>query len=365
MSINLAGIYVETPYQLFNAINIAKNYLNVDGCFLFLMEDYYRTDRKFRIGEVKDDYIKGIYYIQDYTEIGTLRHHMLRFKGFLKGYGLSNDYVNMCCYYRTKPKKLPDFSAIICNKYDVHFASMYKKIYKKNPTVFIIEDGIGDYVMQPKAFGSEIKRMFYWSDLFNKNFTVNSLQAPIISKDNTSFAQIINSLFDFDSNSLPGKCKCVYFHQPIVSSNEIEKEKIEEQEEVLVKKLLIKYGDGFYIKLHPRDDLSLFPQYQKIKSEMPWEAMIINKNDVSDMILVGLHSTTLVSPKLTFDFEPYVISLEKMWRYWTIGSKKENVNRIDELFTDFKRLYRKTDKVIVPENEKELFDYIDRIKEND
>ena len=354
MKENLVGIYVETPYQLITSINIAKNYLHADGCYLFLMEQYYMTDRKFRI-ESTHPFIKGIYYIQDYNEVGAFKHHLLRIQGFLKGYP-SKDYPNMCCYYKTKPPKMPFFSAIICNKYEVNLAKQYLNVLRRESEVYVIEDGVGDYVNPITDVDGTFKRIYYWSNLFNMVFHQNALQAPTISLKDNTIRSLLSDIFSLSETEIQKirNVRCVYFHQPRDREDDPFADEIRESELEILNLLKNGFGNSFYIKLHPRDDLSIFPEFQKINSDIPWEAMLYYIDNPSDIVLVGLHSTTLITAKNTFDFEPYVVSTAGLFDYWKQGNSEEFIQRIEGVFDYLKRSYRNQSKVMMPKSLKEL-----------
>ena len=354
-----AGIYVETPYQLINAINVAKNYLNMDGCVLFLMEKMWQTDRKFRIIS-SDPFIKGIYYIQQYEYVGTIRYHLRWLKGIISGFR-SSDYPYMCGYYKTKPRKMPKFSSIICNKYDSVIAKLYIEVYKRKTDVYVIEDGIGDYVSDYKKFDFGFKKIFYFSEFYEKVFNCSILQAPKISFGDIEMLNIIQSLYPKTNISKIKNCKCIYFHQPYVFEDPKKNKIVYATEKRIVYALRKKFNDCFYIKLHPRDDLSLFEGFNKLDSDIPWEAMIINQKGISDKLLVSGPSTTLVSPKITFNDEPSIIYLGEILDYWKELTDDITVEIINDFFRELKRQYSTPKKVMIPQNNNQFIRFLNSL----
>lgn len=354
MKENIVAIYVETPYQLITSLNIAVNYLHADGCYLFLMEQYYMTDRKFRI-ESKHAFIRGIYYIQDYVDVGAVKYHMLRLKGVIKGYK-SKDYPNMCCYYKTKPRKMPFFSSLICNKYEVFMAKQYLKILHRNAQVYVIEDGMGDYVNPLTKIDEDFKRIYYWPDLFTHVFNKAALQAPRISLKENMIKSLFSEIFPLKEDEINKikNIRCVYFHQPRDRMDDPLFNEIQKSEFQVMSLLKSKFGESFCIKLHPRDDLNIFPEFQKINSDVPWEAMLYYIERPSDLVLVGLHSTTLITAKNTFGIEPYVISTSGLFDYWKQGNSEEFTQRIEQVFEYLKKQYNDKTKVMIPKTMSEL-----------
>ena len=352
----LAGIYVQTPYQLINALNVAINYLDMDGCVLFLKEKYYLTNRLFRI-HTKDSFIKGIYYTQNLRHTSWIRSHWIRARGVLTG-NSSALYTTLVCYHKSIPVFMPRFDVMICNKYDIQIVETYMGVYNICPKVFVIEDGLADYVHDFKDLYRDYTRIFNWSSFYKRVFNESALQTPKISLQDVILQRVLSNTFYLSESEKKDidNCKCIYFHQPrdnMETSKEMEYE-ITNLEKNMVTLLQQKYGEGFFVKLHPRDDLSLFPNIKKLNSEIPWEFLLTFIRDASSIILVGLHSTALVTPKLLFNIEPKVIVLEKIWRYWTEANEKNEVERVDLFFREFKQLYTDSSKVIIPSTEKEL-----------
>ena len=362
MKEKLVGIYVETPYQLITSINIAKNYLQADGCYLFLMEQYYMTERKFQIKSTHP-FVKGIYYIQDYKEVGAVQHHLLRVRGLLKGYP-SKEYPNMCCYYKTAPKKMPNFSALICNKYEVKLAKLYLDVLQRKSDVYVIEDGVGDYVNPTTEVEIAFKRIYYWPELFHQVFDQTALKAPLISLNDAKIKSVFTDIFYLSKVDIRKICsvQCVYFHQPRDLLDDPLVDEVREAELQVLHTLKNRFGDSFYIKLHPRDDMNIFPEFNKINSDIPWESMLYYVERPSNLVLVGLHSTALITAKSTFDIEPYVVSTTKLFDFWKYGNSRVFIERIEGVFDYLKKSYSDHSKVIMPKSLKELDDQIKNIK---
>lgn len=362
MSERLVAIYVETPYQLITSLNIAINYLHADGCILFLMEQYYLTERKFQISS-KHPFIRGIFYIQDYEEVGAFKHHLLRLKGIIKGYP-SKDFPNMCCYYKTRPKRMPNFSALICNKYEVKLADQYLTILRRNADVYVIEDGTVDYVGPIYKVKSDYHRIYYWPELFRENFNKIAIKAPTISMKDIKLRKLIEDVFRIDESEKAKiqACRCIFFHQPSDVIGEDPKfSERQNAESKIINLLYSKFGDGFFVKLHPRDELNIFPKYKKIISDIPWEALMWNIKDISNLLIVGLDSTALITPKNTFDLEPYVVTTTSLFQYWKDDIPTESVDRTIRMFEYLSSNYRDSEKVIIPKSMDELIESLDKM----
>lgn len=357
---NLVAIYVETQYQLITALNIAKNSLNADGCFLFIMEQLYLTDRKFQVSS-DHSYIKGIYYIQDYNEVGAFKHHLLRVRGILTGHP-SKDYPNMLCFYKTRPLIMPKFDSIICNKYEVKLARQYNNLYRKTD-VYVIEDGTGDYVTPPIDIPTEYRRIYYWNDFFTSIFGFPAEKVPTISLRDTQLKRIYQSIFPVSEDKIAkfNQYRCIYFHQPfdIVDEDQEYTDSYINQEAEVLKLLYEKYKDNFVIKLHPRDNLNTYAEYPRMTIDIPWEMLLFHMENIENVVVVGFHSTALLTAKMVFDKEPVVISLIEMIQIWKRKSKDETTNNIGKLFNTLKVKYRDNERVQIPNGIDELKDFLE------
>ena len=122
-----------------------------------------------------------------------------------------------------------------------------------------------------------------------------------------------------------------------------------DDEEVL--KVLREYRDDILFCPHPRyptsDDAFDISDPNQI-----WEIKSMNLPDINNKCLISIHSTALISPKLLFDYEPYVIFTFKMINfdyYWDF----------DGTVTPFAKLYSDPKKVMFPETLEELKECIE------
>ena len=105
---------------------------------------------------------------------------------------------------------------------------------------------------------------------------------------------------------------------------------------------------------HPR-----FPEgsdgFDLPKTKQIWEIRTLNLEGIGSDLLISIHSTACLTPKILYDQEPYVMLLYKIvirhdWPYF---------ERMDEVVRRFKESYRDPDKVFIPETIEEYRDNID------
>lgn len=331
--------------------------IHADGCFLFLKEDYYLSNNKFRI-KCNHNYIKGVFYTKQFESVSFLKDYYYRIKGLITG-SYSALFPSLCCFFKSMPVKMPRFSCIICSKYDSDLVDMYSKAYNISPKVYLIEDGTGDYTISHDWINPNYTKIFYWPELYNKFFSTTILQAPICPQNNALFCELLFNVFRYNCAERNSGKKCIFFHQPIDNClDKTERKIIVDMENSLIKVLSTKFGKDFFIKLHPRDDLNCYSEYNILDSSVPWEVMITQNGNIDDYLLVGINSTALITPKLVFDYEPSLLILEKVFKYWEVGAKKHTVERTYILFEELRNTYRVPEKVQIPDSYAELYEII-------
>lgn len=115
--------------------------------------------------------------------------------------------------------------------------------------------------------------------------------------------------------------------------------------------ILERYKENVLFCPHPRKPLeSNIFENQKEKSL--WEINVLNNANINELCLMTFNSTACLSPKILFDYEPYVIM--------TYSLLNDNKN-IDNYVVKAKKLYKDKNKVMTPRSETELLDNINSI----
>jgi hypothetical protein len=120
--------------------------------------------------------------------------------------------------------------------------------------------------------------------------------------------------------------------------------------------ILSEYKDDVLFCPHPRYPVES-DRFMVARKNQIWEIKALNIDDIDDICILSVNSTSLFNPKLLFDEEPYVIftyKLVKLFFSWTF---------FDETMQRFKKLYSDPDKVMIPETVEEFRDCLKRTAE--
>jgi hypothetical protein len=365
----MTAIFCDSPFQMMCALNIAQNYLQEDGCVLFPMREMFDSKKLFLVGK-ENSFIRQVCYVRRtpkkmWRPIRKLLYLWCKFsnRDFQSVYGLQTEFYDL-------PSSEISFTSVICDLHGVDAIYLLKSKKQKCP-FYIIEEGIGEYFTPPEENGifcnpsfsdvhTRIEKMYFWPELFERQFpNFFAKAAPKISFKNEKYIQCIDAAFKTSNVALP-TMQCVYFHQPInriEMNNKDEKiiARAQERELVILHMLKKKYGDKFYIKLHPRDSASGFDEFQVLPSQAPWESIIPHLPDVSQMLFVGINSTAMITPKMMFDLEPNVLCLESLLDCDAIAGFP---NDILAVFEYMKKVYRDPSKVHIAKPNESLDELI-------
>lgn len=122
---------------------------------------------------------------------------------------------------------------------------------------------------------------------------------------------------------------------------------------------LKKYKDEILFFPHPRKPYTA-DDFLCQKEKNLWEIRLINDETINNKCLITYNSTACFSPKIMFDYEPYIIMVYSLDNTHS-RNFDENVNRL-------LNIYRDKEKIMIPKTEEELKRYINltirRINEN-
>lgn len=356
----MTAIFCDSPFQLMCAVNIARNYLHEDGCVLFLMREMYNSRQKFLVQD-KDGFIKKVHYVRRTPKKLTTPHR----KAVSLWCRLRRLDRESALYLHQNFYGLPpwetSFTSVICDRYGVGAAYLLRYQNRSCP-FYIIEEGVGEYFVPPcrgdlftlpvySSTCASVCRLYFWPEFFRQHFPeVDALSAPPLSARDAEYNQCIDSLFGTGDIKLP-PAKCIYFHQPLDAPSlpNATPESIAEsvrREQSILQLLQKKYGDRFYIKLHPRDDPNAFSEYRFLQTQAPWESLLHHFPNVSDLVLLGINTTALLTPKMMYNAEPAVFCLERLLNPNILAGSSTNYCSI---FEYMRTRYTNPGKVCIPD----------------
>ena len=118
---------------------------------------------------------------------------------------------------------------------------------------------------------------------------------------------------------------------------------------------LIKSIHSIAFKRHPRDSRNNFKSRVYVEGTVPFE--VINYiQDMTDIILIAWDSTSVITPKMFWNQEPRVLLLYKL-----VKGKLNNTNETDEFYQTFKHYYVNKSRFMIPSNESEFKECINKL----
>jgi len=118
-------------------------------------------------------------------------------------------------------------------------------------------------------------------------------------------------------------------------------------------------GNSVLIKKHPRDkSADYFDVKYSVNSKIPFEVETMGV-DMNDKLLISFASTSVVTPKLLKDEEPYVLLLYKL-----VKCVRDTFVDRDKFYSAVKSLYHNPDRFMIPESISELKDCLCKLEES-
>jgi len=340
------AILCETPFQLISALNIAYTKYK-EECILFIMEDMYMSDVKFKI-TTKHDFIKGIYRIERNVTINNFYTKFLYNHGY-KGKAILKAYIPEMDYRLNIDK-------IICIKYTLYLAECMKKSLKnrKDIEIELIEEGLGEYLIDNVQYSQKFNQYMMqpeWCNDLKKS--ANILKAPYLSETD-EFKDIMNAIFNYKKD-LKFYNDIIYFAQNFAKDYNIH------DFEVLENKIYQVMNENrkdkkICIKLHPRAERKQIENFEILSTIGPWESVINDINDIQNKILISISSTAIITPKLMCNKEPYVICLIYIFEEYMKEILKDYnyTERLIRLLNNVKASYKDKEKFFMPKSVEEL-----------
>lgn len=259
-----------------------------------------------------------------------------------------------------------------CHSLHMRLARLYYMKNYSNMKYVMYDEGIGSYVGQFErksiinCFLERVitrgasdkfkaKRLLYKPELYYKyNAEKESIGkiAPIGQVD-TINKNIYEYVFDYKIPKLEN-IKCIFFDGIREDYFYTEKELGDMQHWYQTIEDIIG-ANYMLVKTHPRATES-YPHKCEVfpTSSCPFEINLLGLN-IDNMLLVSLSSSSVVTPKLLFDKEPYVIILAEMYQeHYMIPSKKMNL----DFFREIRELYKNKNNFCIPHSLEELKKYL-------
>lgn len=201
------------------------------------------------------------------------------------------------------------------------------------------------YVFRPELLSERFRRK-----------DARIVKVPFIDHANSRYLDRLNHLYRYDGNHdawLAGT-KCVILNSYGNAANEIP------AEVASVYDMAIRHmGAGnTAIKHHPRSHktgVPMFAGWEEVRetaANKPFEFFVANHGPIDDMLLIsGAISVAVFSPKLIFDYEPYILCFGACFPELF---PSELVDKTRAFMNRFRRIYRRPEKILFAETVEEI-----------
>ncbi len=354
-----------TPYQIIAAVSIVRQ--NHETADLYVLSDCAK------------DYIKGIRKENIFSKVIFVRkmrknptRHMSTRLNLLRSYiqcskitreillpntiygklyFSSKGLEAKCCFFHYTKKNIPIRRILFDDGTGSYINDFFNQIGKKE--TFVRRLLFGKMALEPIS-----DKMLYSPDLYkmtckSSKYNVKKINGKF-DKDET--IKMFNRIFQFkDSDLIKEDCILLdCLHEEILDKQEQKKLRL------IYNRIFQELGiENIIVKPHPRDNATLkdgIRYYTNYK--LPLECLYMNLN-CNDKVLISVSTTAVVTPKLLYDQEPYILLLYKL-----LNIKRQDINQddLDTFYTNCKNLYVHPERFMIPESEEELVSYLYQLK---
>lgn len=365
------ALFAATPFQVFNCINIFLNLHKSEQADLFVLT--FAVDMSEICKRLKDTKMFDNIFVLDKID------QMPGKKGVLKDF-IFTDCQNKQMLMKYKYDIM--YTTFIGDRNNLYYNILYRG--NKNIKLYFYDEGIGVYTQGFYKSSNLMKKFYklmrykYSNDYFEGVYVyspecvsvdlgVPIKEIPYIDKQDLEIVNKVNAVFGGDKSIYEKyeMYKVIYLDQDF--GRYLSKE--EEEKRYRFSHINFLYiicdkikKESVLVKQHPIRKDNIYSEHGfnvEPRLDLPWEIIQMNA-DFTRKLLVGISSTALLTPKLIYDEEPYVIVLGKM-----IANEKLSdyvwTENIENLFKKVKEKYRNKEKFLIPNNINELQKYIQRL----
>ena len=337
----MIAFFAATPFQVFNCINIKlSSFQSVDADIYILS---YAGDNKGLLEICKNsELFKNVYYLSEpFNGHGRIR--------FLKSYLFPNrELVTIL-----KSKRYEQiFSTRIGPAAEFYYTFLRKQ--NKEVAFNYYEECVGDYFLEiahrqsalvkliklfgyKNPFDSFGKLWLYRPELLFANNGYPNERIPTVEKG-SQLCNKIQQAFKLGEITLPIDCKLIYLDQPFKRQQNIDINNIAVLD--VISKVIAK--ENIFVKMYPLDrDSSYENAGNNVLTEKycPWE-VLFGAYDFSDIILVAINSTAVVTPFTVYGVEQKAV---RLYNYFDISlinfeSQKKYFNACMSSYSDKGRI---------------------------
>lgn len=194
-------------------------------------------------------------------------------------------------------------------------------------------------------------------------YTTDIRKLPKINVDDTELLELVNRVFNYKPDPILDEANALIMEESHFTDGFI----TDNSDYVLYKKIKNRYPElNFAVKLHPRTKVNRFKNDFPVMhaQNIPWELFVWNRINVDspELMQISIVCSTMVSDKLLFDDEGQKVILSKLFydKIKSVNGVSRISEAVTEMFENISQTYHNSQKLFIPENEIELFDFLDK-----
>lgn len=339
--------YCNSAYQVLNALNLNwhRKYANFEN-----IDDYHADLVLLNAFDDAKDMIDKIKTLNDFDNVYLANR--VRNAGIFHALKTTYNIINPYHYIEKSgienPKQFKDYYDVITVPKFSKLTAAFSKI-NKDAKIHLYEDGFGTYYDDVKfdakskfynlfyhIFGYSFFYKFDFSYLNKKELYCGDSFDRIkeIPNFNKNYINTISNIFkkNYDNNEK----KIFWFGQFIV----------DDVNDIISKLLSSSYKSIAIYKPHPRYILPV-NEIDNLDYKGPWELYALGINDIENKCFITINSTAVLTPKILYNFETYIIFTYKLL-------KDYSPSYLDIAIEKFISTYKNKEKIMIPSNKKEF-----------
>lgn len=358
-SLNKIACVVNSPFQLYSIFNIIASIEKVGEPF-----DFYIVDKSLRpyLKVISDNETINIIDLSWFFEFKQRANKILTWFGLFCGM--------ISQIYKTKKHTSTYYASVYVSSPSIPVMVLLSRMRNLNRSICVkmYDDGIRTYsgfgefrhsltesvfkIVYGFDFYSVINDLYlYQPDLFKKEQIYDKIKIHKIeiNIDSPLLKQIVlNYTKDYEAFK---EKRVIFFDQYMTQSKNKE---LSYEIEILKLVCNVVGKKNVIFKIHPRainsNNLSLPCDISN--SILPFELFLAKIPDINNTIFISVASSACMMPKLTFNKEPQVIMLYKLFS--RLDNDNNSYSNLDSFVHKIKSSYNNPDDFIIPNNIKEL-----------
>jgi hypothetical protein len=360
----MIAIVCDTPYQRMSAIMVACSLKNTAEPFVFFINTYlYYREQTFDYSDSHDRIRSICYYGKKQMSAGLLLSGLmnpLRMLNSIEGFDRESDV-----------------SCIISSRTTYIATYLYNYFAKKNPDLklYLVEEGIGEYssrlihtrftracaLLHKKTHMDRVNEAFFSApDLYPYQTGFPIKKVPSLNKEARAVIESMFNMQNIKENNVLAPYACIILSEP--NTPDMKKQELVDEYNRTEDRIMdivaeMMGSENTIIKVHPIDPDFKNDKIRTYYTKLPMESLLFNI-DSDNKVFVSPMSTAMLTPKLLFGNEPFLIFTYKLLEHLirTIVPNEETMQRYTAFVEDVIGTYSDPSKCAVPKTIEELKD---------